>query len=274
MSDSRPIGIFDSGVGGLTVLDAIRRELPGEDLVYLGDTARVPYGTRSARVVARYSWNNACFLRDQNIKLLVVACNTATAMALPLLHERLGLPVLGVIEPGVRMAVELIPEGPLAVIGTRGAMGGGAYNRVLEQVQPGRALTSIPCPLFVPLAEEGLTSGILAAEAVRLYLEPLRGHVRGVILGCTHYPLLKAEISSFLGPEVVLVDSSTAVAGETARLLARSGLAAGPGKGGERYFVTDAPGAFQVVGQRFLGRAIAGPELVDIQPLNYPGGES
>ena len=193
------IGVFDSGVGGLTVLKALIARLPGEPTVYLGDTARVPYGTKSGEVVTRYSLANAAALMEFDLKLLVVACNTASAVALPALRERLPIPVVGVIEPGVGAALAATRSGKVAVIGTPGTIGSGAYQRALTAGRPGLEVRAQACPLFVPLAEEGWTEGEVPRLVAERYLGDLRrSGVETVLLGCTHYPLLAPTTSAIV----------------------------------------------------------------------------
>ncbi len=261
----RAIAVFDSGVGGLTVLAALRRRLPAEDLVYLGDTARVPYGTRSPQVVARYAANNARFLASFDPKLLVVACNTVSAVALPELERTSAFPVLGVVEPGARAAAAT-GVSHVGVIGTAGTVRSGAYQRALERLVPGVRVSAVACPLFVPLAEEGWTHGELPTAVARRYLEGLaREGVEALVLGCTHYPLLRDSIAAAVGPQVALVDSAEATAEAAAALLAREGLEREPGRDpSERLFVTDLGESFGALAERFLGRPVAAPEVVDI----------
>ena len=256
------IGIFDSGVGGLTVQKAIFARLPGLDTVYLGDTARVPYGSKSPEVVTQYSLRNARFLVARDIELLVVACNTASAVALPALREQLAIPVLGVVEPGARVAARASRSGRIGVIGTASTVASGAYQRALRAARPDAEVVAAPCPLFVPLAEEGWTDP--EDEVVRLvarrYLAPFReAGVDTLVLGCTHYPLLKGAIGREL-PGVTLVDSADAIAAEVSERLRASG--AGPVQ--HRFFVTDTPARFLSVAERFLGRPVTAAEQVDI----------
>jgi glutamate racemase len=256
------IAIFDSGVGGLTVQRAILAAAPGLDTVYLGDTARLPYGTKSADVVTRYSLNSARFLMRQGIDLLVVACNTASAVALPALRAVLDVPVLGVVEPGARAAARASRTGRIGVIGTQSAMSSGAYPRAIAELRPDARVTSRACPLFVPLAEEGWTDP--GDEVVRLvarrYLAPLRdADVDVLVLGCTHYPLLKGAIAAEM-PGVVLVDSAEAIADEVRQRYPGS---SGPGAV-HRFFVTDTPERFLAVAGRFLGRPVESAEHVDV----------
>jgi glutamate racemase len=256
------IGIFDSGVGGLTVQRAILEALPGLDTVYLGDTARVPYGTKSAETVTEYSRRNARFLVAQGIEMLVVACNTASAVALPALRRELAVPVLGVVEPGARAAARASRGGRIGVIGTQATVASGAYQRAIEAERPGATVTARACPLFVPLAEEGWTDP--GDEVVRLvaqrYLAPLRqAGIDTLVLGCTHYPLLRPAIAAEL-PGVVLVDSATVIAAEV-----RQAFSPPDDRAAEhRFYVTDTPEKFLAVAGRFLGRPVSGATHVDV----------
>jgi glutamate racemase len=262
-----PIGVFDSGIGGLTVLRALHERLPQESTVYLGDTARVPYGTKSADVVTRYSVKNAEVLLEYGIKLLVVACNTASAVALPELGRRLPIPVLGVIEPGAHAAAQASKSGHIAVIGTPGTIKSGAYQRALAAERPDLEVQALTCPLFVPLAEEGWVEGEVPTLVARQYLDGLRySHVDTLVLGCTHYPLLSKVIAEAVGPKVALVDSAKATAQRAAELLSeRDLLKAGLSSVERHYLVTDVPDRFIEVGGRFLGRALSGARQVDLK---------
>ncbi len=243
------IGIFDSGIGGLTVLAAIRKALPGHDLIYLGDTARIPYGTRSPITVVRYSLRVASYLHLSGIDALVVACNTATTHALGALKDacgRAGIPVFGVVEPGVDAALEARRSGAIAVLGTAGTIAGGAYQRALARRAPDIPLRSVACPLFVPLVEEGWVTGQVPELVAEDYVGSLRGHVDVAILGCTHYPLLASVLGRVL-PGTTLVDSATA----TARAV-RQALGDLPGTGSTTFLVTDHVERFQRVGATFL----------------------
>ncbi len=256
------IGIFDSGVGGLTVQRAILEALPSVDTVYLGDTARVPYGTKSADTVTQYSLRNARVLARHGIDLLVVACNTASAVALPALRAELAVPVLGVVEPGARAAARASRGGRIGVIGTQGTVASGAYQAALRAALPDAEVVARACPLFVPLAEEGWTDpdDPVVRGAVARYLAPLRdARIDTLVLGCTHYPLLRAAIAREL-PEVVLVDSAEAIAGE---VRARVGDEDGR-EGTHAFLVTDTPEKFLAVAGRFLGRAVTSAEHVDV----------
>jgi glutamate racemase len=256
------IGIFDSGVGGLTVQRALLDALPAADTIYLGDTARVPYGTKSAATVTQYALRNARFLASHGVEVLVVACNTASAVALPALRAALEIPVIGVVEPGARVAARTSRSGRIGVIGTQGTVASGAYQAAIRREREGAEVIARPCPLFVPLAEEGWTDPAdeVVRGAVRRYLAPIRdAGVDTLVLGCTHYPLLEAAIAAEL-PAVALVDSARAVAAEV-----RERFGSGSGREGEhRFFVTDAPEKFLAVAGRFLGRAVAAAEHVDV----------
>jgi glutamate racemase len=263
VSDPRPIGIFDSGIGGLTVLAAVRALLPDERLLYLGDTARLPYGTKSAETVVRYARRAAAYLAEHDVKLLVVACNTASAAALEALTESTPVPVIGVVWPGARAAVAGT-AGTVGVIGTESTIASGAYVRALHALAPGLTVHARACPLFVPLAEEGWFDHEVTRTVARIYLEPLaHAGVDTLILGCTHYPLLRAAIAAAVGEKVRLVDSAAATAAEVEEVLQRSGLA-GAGGGGLHLLVTDAAARFARLAGLILGEAAVALELVDL----------
>jgi len=256
MDRDAAIGIFDSGVGGLTVLHAILEALPTEDLIYLGDTGRTPYGNKSAEIITRYALESADFLVERRLKLLVVACNAATATALEALRAHVPVPVIGVVEPGVLAALRATRSGRIGVIGTEATIGSGAYTRALRAQSPAVEVFTRACPLFVPLAEEGWTEGSVARGVAETYLASLaRSGIDTLILGCTHYPLLKPLIAEVMGPSVTLVDSAEETAREVTRLLAEEGMRPG-GPGATSFFVTDAPDRFVRIGQRFLGARV------------------
>jgi glutamate racemase len=258
------IGVFDSGIGGLTVFAALAREASGHDLMYLGDTARVPYGTRSPRTVVRYARRVASYLHAQGAELIVIACNTATAHALQPLQEagdRVGVPVLGVIEPGVATALGAHSHGGVAVLATEGTVSGGAYQRALTAARPEMTVHAVPCPLLVPLAEEGWVTGEVPALVVERYVGHLRGQIDTAILGCTHYPLLRDVFTTVL-PGVTLVDSATATA-HAVRAIIGPGA---PTTGSRSYTVTDHVERFIRVGERFLGYAPDPVTAVDLPP--------
>jgi glutamate racemase len=281
MSESlrnQPIGVFDSGMGGLTVMRALVERLPRESFVYLGDTARLPYGSKSADTVRRYAVQCASALMRHRIKLLVVACNTASATALPALTEALKpIPVLGVIEPGADAAVKAAPSGRIAVIATEGTVRGGAYERAIHARNPAATVTQQACPLFVALAEEGLTHGPIVELATTRYLDPwLTGAPPDcLVLGCTHFPVLKETIAHIAGPRVKLVDSAETTALAAQSLLDEQGLACTSDARTLRFLATDAPDRFARVGEIFLGAKIAPTdvELVDLDVNNPRAAE-
>jgi glutamate racemase len=269
-ADARPVGVFDSGVGGLTVLRRLVEALPHERFVYLGDTARLPYGTKSAATVERYGVQCAGLLVERGIKALVVACNTASAVALPALaREYAGVPVVGVLEPGAAAAARASRSGRIAVIATEGTVRGGEYARAIERLRPGARVTSVACPLFVSLAEEGWTEGPVVEAIARRYLEPVFGGGEPpdtLVLGCTHFPALAGALRAVLGAEVAIVDSGIETASAVARLLRTRGLAAPEdARGGLRLLATDGPERFARVSAIFgVPVAAADVELVEL----------
>ncbi len=277
----RPIGVFDSGLGGLTVLRELHRRLPCEDLVYFGDTARVPYGTKGEATVRQFAAQDAGLLVSKGVKLVVVACNTASAFALEHLRTTLPVPVLGVIEPGVRAALAATRGGAVGVIGTSGTIRSGRYQAGLER--GGLAAERVfarECPLFVPLVEEDKMGQDMMRLAVWEYLQPLKdAGVDTLILGCTHYPLLKADIGAFMGRGTVLVDSAEMLAEATVSLLGERGLlrrdhlaeeAAAP-EGRLSFYLSDLPWKFAEIGARFLGHAIENSEVVGLDEMEAAG---
>jgi len=249
-----PIGIFDSGIGGLTVVREVIRQLPHERIIYFGDTARVPYGPKSPDTVRRYSREITAYLTS-----IVVACNTATAHALPQLRRELAVPVIGVIEPGARAGVAATRRRELGVIGTAGTIASRAYETAIRAIAPDAHIVARACPLFVPLVEEGWLNTEATRLIAREYLAPLQAAgVDTLVLGCTHYPLLKPLLSDILGSDVVLIDSAHETAAEIARLLATHGLLADSvnESATHRFIASDAPEHFLRLGQRFLGSAI------------------
>ena len=265
-SASSPIGVFDSGIGGLTVVRELTRQLPNESIIYFGDTARVPYGPKSPETVIRYSREITSFLRDQGVKAVVVACNTATAHALPALRDEYDLPIIGVIEPGSRAAARATRSGNVGVIGTHGTINSRAYERAIVAELPTANVMARACPLFVPLIEEGW----LETEATRLiateYLGPFVGaSIDTLVLGCTHYPLIKRAIGEVVGRQVRLIDSAEETAAETAEALRTHSLSNDDGaEASHRFIASDVPEQFLRVGQRFLGRAIERVETVTL----------
>jgi glutamate racemase len=260
-----PIGVFDSGIGGLTVVAALRRELPSEALLYLGDTARVPYGTKSPEVVRRYAFACSRFLVEKGAKLVVVACNTATAHAIEALEAELSVPVVGVIRPGAELAVQKSRSAKIGVIATEGTVKSGSYQAALRKLSPRAEVLAQACPLFVPLAEEGLGTHAATRLLAQDYLAPLgRAGIDTLVLGCTHYPLLGAVIREVVGTGVEVIDSATAVASATRRVLRERGLLASSKPGTDRFFATDVGERFYRVGRAFLDDVIADVEHVDL----------
>ena len=253
-----PIGVFDSGIGGLTVVREILRQLPSENVVYFGDSARVPYGGKSAETVTRFSMESARFLLRREIKFLVVACNTASAMAMEALERRFDVPMIGVIEPGAAEAVRRSRLGKIGVIGTTGTVGSRAYDRAIAARDPRCTVEGIACPLFVPLAEEGWTEGEVPRRVAEAYLAPLReAAVDTVILGCTHYPILREVIGEALGEKIGLIDTAESTVREMGESLKRLGLLrSSSAPGSRRFFLSDVPVRFREIGGRFLGEPI------------------
>ena len=290
MSDA-PIGVFDSGVGGLTVLKALAGELPGEQFIYLGDTARLPYGTKSADTVVRYALQASETLATYGVKALVVACNTASAAGLPAIRERLdGTPVIGVIEPGAEAACRISKSGHIAVIGTEGTVRGGAYQEAIHRLRPDARVNARSTQLFVALAEEGMHEGPIAVAVARHYLDalfepsapnagapsvastsPASAATRGtvpdtLVLGCTHFPMLAGAIRAAIGPSIRMVDSAATTAKAVSDRLGRALRSTSNNRTGVRFLATDSPERFARVGSRFLGQTIsaADVELVDL----------
>ena len=269
----RPIGVFDSGIGGLTVLRALAAELPHEDFIYLGDTARLPYGTKSAETVARYSVQAVGALASYDVKCLVVACNTASAVGLPSIRERIAnVPVIGVIEPGAEAACEASKSGHIAVIATEGTVRGGAYQQAILKRRDDARITARPATLFVALAEEGLCHGPIAEAVARHYLDPLfmnRLSAQSIdasvpdtlVLGCTHFPMLAETIRRVVGTSVSIVDSASTTARSVSRTLNAAGLAAVGSAGSVRFLATDSIERFVAVGGRFLDRPLTPAEV-------------
>ncbi len=263
------IGIFDSGIGGLTVAREIARRLPHENLEYLGDTARLPYGSKSPETVQRYASNCVRFLRSEPLKAVVIACNTASALALPHLKAEIDIPVLGVIGAGARAAARRNRGGPIGVIGQEGTVQSGSYTLAIHEHLPQASVVSYPCPLLVPLAEEGWVEHEVARLTLETYLAPLaEAGVDTLVLGCTHYPLFKRLIGAVFrekfGMEVALVDSAEAVTEDLHTLLRERGLLREEGRATRRFFCTDAPDRFERVGLRFFGEPFDSVEQVDL----------
>jgi glutamate racemase len=261
-----PIGIFDSGVGGLTVFRALERRLPNESLIYLGDTARVPYGTRSQATVERYALEDANFIRSKNVKVIVVACNTASASAANQLREVFDVPVLGVIRPGARRAVAATRSGYVGVIATEGTVASGAYERAMLALNTKLEVISRACPLFVPLAEEGWLNHPVTRQVANEYLAEMRAsRVDTLVLGCTHYPILRPLIDEVMGDHITFIDSGEAVADEVAHMLEECDMVRHSREPRtEQFYVTDAAVRFRRVAELFLGRPLESVETVEL----------
>lgn len=261
----KAIGVFDSGVGGLTVVKELIRQLPQEEIIYFGDTARVPYGIKSKETVIRFSIENILFLLKQEVKLICIACNTVSSVALPIIRSHFRVPVVGVITPGVREAVYATQNKRIGVIGTRATIKSRAYEAEIKQLDPKIKVFAVACPLFVPFAEEGWLSGKVVLEVAGSYLKPLiDAHVDTIILGCTHYPLLKPVIKKVLGNGVTLIDSAKQVAIEVKKILATEGLlSTGRKKPKRRFYVSDNPEWFSSLAGRFLGKPIENARKVN-----------
>jgi glutamate racemase len=266
MSNARPIGVFDSGIGGLTVVKALRELLPNEDIFYLGDTARVPYGGKSAATVERYSMEMAEILAQENAKIIVVACNTASSVALPRLKKSFSMPVIGVIEPGARAAITVTRNRRIGVIGTRATIMSGAYERVLRSLDPKIDVLPQACPLLVPLIEEGWLDDKFTDMVIARYLESLIGKgIDTLVLGCTHYPLLAGAIARFLEDQVALVDSAKNCAKAVEQLLDRQSLRTpGGNEGSLQVALTDSPDAFLSVAREALQLEIGEVQLREV----------
>lgn len=263
MSNDMPIGIFDSGVGGLTVMKEIIRALPDENIIYLGDTARVPYGGRSFETVRRYSVENAMALLSRGIKLIVVACNTSSAVSLGLLRERFSVPVIGVVEPGARAAVKMTRLKKVAVIGTETTINSGSYKTAIKAIDDSIEVFGISCPLFVPLIEEGWTDGEIVNLTARKYIASMNNDVDTVVLGCTHYPMIKHVISGIVN--MSLIDSAIETAKEVRKVLEEKDMiCSGSAEKMRKFLVTDSAEKFARLGERFLGYAISDIKKIEV----------
>ena len=257
MPDSRPIGIFDSGLGGLTVVDAINRKAPNENIIYLGDTARVPYGNKSASLIIKYASQIIRFLLEKNAKLIVVACNTASALAIPALQNEFNIPIVGVISPGANAAAQATKNNNIGVVGTIATINSKAYHKELIKINPLINTFSQACPLFVPLVEEGLLNGPIVTSVINYYIDNIDlSIIDTLILGCTHYPLLKPAIKT-ITKDLTLIDSADSVANETNKILKKNYLINDSNNEvQQKFYVTDSALNFTNVAKRFLGSPI------------------
>ena len=267
--DKRPIGVFDSGVGGLTVLRDIMEMMPYEDVIYFGDTARIPYGSKSEQTVKKFAYQCAKFLYDKGVKTIVIACNTASAVAIDYLKDRFDIPVIGVIEPGARGAVEATKNGRIGVIGTYATIGSSAYQNKIMEKMPEAEIVGIPCPLFVPIVEEGWEYSEVARLTARQYLAELMEHdVDSLVLGCTHYPILRHTIGQVLGERVRLVNPAFETAKELKETLRENNITKNDFvKAVYRYYVSDAPEKFRRIGGNFLKKEIELLEEIQIDSI-------
>ncbi|MCI8538146.1 MAG: glutamate racemase [Oscillospiraceae bacterium] len=273
--DNRPIGVFDSGLGGLTAVRELSRLLPGEDIIYFGDTGRVPYGGRSRQTIIKYARQDANFLSSFELKIILVACGTVSSTALDIVAAESSLPVVGVVRPASQRAAELSRTGRIGLIGTQATIRTGAYERHITTLRPEAELISQPCPLFVPLVENGRfrPGDVVIETVVREYLQPLKDRtVDTLVLGCTHYPLLREVIAAFMGPEVQLVDSGAEGARRTADRLRSMDALADPGRPGAcRYYVSDSTEGFAQLASVFLQRDV-NEQVQQIEIENFDSG--
>lgn len=268
--DHRPIGVFDSGLGGLTAVRELASRMPQEHIIYFGDTGRVPYGTRGRETITKYARQDVAFLRTFDLKAIVIACGTVSSTAIDLLRQEEDIPVFGVVEPTAARAVELSQNGRVGLIATGATISTGAYERVIHSLAPRAQVFPTACPLFVPLVENGRTrpGDVVIETVVHDYLAPLKAAgVDVLVLGCTHYPLLREVIGNYMGPGVQLVDSGAEVAHQVGRWLAEHDQLAPEGQQGQcRWYVSDAPDGFRALASHFLGRPVTEPVgKVDIE---------
>lgn len=267
--DNRPIGVFDSGIGGLTVLKELSYVLPNESFVYFGDTARLPYGTRSKETIIKYAHQCINFLLSKDVKAIVVACNTASAAALPVMKEFFKEPIIGVIEPGAAAAVEVNKNNKIGILGTCATINSGAYEYEIKKLCPEKYIVSNPCPLFVPIVEEGWAQTEVAKMVAKEYLKPLiKEGVDTIVMGCTHYPLLKNVVKDIMGPDVCLIDPAHNTAIELKKVLYKKQIQNIEGTSTNpyyKYYVSDDPERFVKIGSEFLERNIDNIEKIDIE---------
>ena len=269
MEKEKPIGVFDSGIGGLTVVKRLASTLPTEDIVYFGDTARVPYGSKSNSTVIEYSIQDTKFLISKNVKAIVVACNTASSIALDELKKNFDLPIIGMINPGAKLAISSTRNGRIGVIGTRATINNNAYSKEIKKLDPSKTVFEKACPLFVPLAEEGWINHKATYEIAEEYLKELRElKIDTLVLGCTHYPILADVIQKVIGEEVALIDSGIASASLVSDELDRTNLHTNKFSNGNReFYVSDIPVKFKEVAELFLGNPVKEVNKVDIEAL-------
>jgi glutamate racemase len=264
--ESKPIGIFDSGIGGLTVLKELCKKLPHENTVYLGDTARVPYGIRSPETVTRYSFENTRFLFSKEVKMIVVACNTASSVSLESIRNAAPVPFVGVIGPGAKAAAAATENKKIGIIGTEATIKSNSYAQAIKSIDSDIEVFGIACPLFVPLVEEGWTEGKIAEMIAQEYLREIkRKDIDTLVLGCTHYPLLKGTLAAVMGENVRLIDSAIETALEVEAILKNLSLLNTSGGKIREFFVTDSPEKFKTVGEIFLGEHIHHIKKIELE---------
>jgi glutamate racemase len=263
---SLAIGIFDSGAGGLTVLKAINKLLPNENIIYLGDGARLPYGNKSPETIIRYTLESSRFLSEKKIKLLIIACHTASSIALDALAEQLSLPILGMVTPCLPDLLLSLKTDKIAILGTQATVSSRIYQNALEEKHPASSVLTIACPLFVPLVEEGLIESPMTTESIKHYLQPLKEqNITTVLLACTHYPLLQNVIQDYLGEQCRLIDPASSCAKAAESILENADLLNhNPQNGSTAFYTTDDPEKFKKLGERFLGSAIQCVEKVNL----------
>lgn len=263
--NSKPIGIFDSGFGGLTVMAAVTKLMPKENLIYFGDTAHVPYGTKSKKIVTDFATKISKFLVKNDVKMIVIACNTASAFSLDYLNKIIKVPIIGVIKAGSVMAAKITNNKKIGVIGTEGTVKSNAYEKEIKKYDSKVKCFSKACPLFVPLVEEGWCSGKITEDIIKVYTKDLLNkNIDTIILGCTHYPLLKKTIRKVIGSKISIVDSASAVAAQVKEILEGKNMLKTTGKGNYQFFVSDSPEKFKAIGNKFLGDKILKVSKVEI----------
>ncbi len=266
INSTSPIGVFDSGLGGLTVLKALHRHFPNESFIYFGDTAHVPYGTRSEETVQHYSREITKFLVNHDVKMVVIACNTASSVALPVLEKEFDIPIFGVVKPSVQKAIELTLNGKIGVIGTRATINSHVYLELFQSANHNLEIFEKSCPLFVPLIEEGWSNTIIAEQIAQTYLEEIKQHkIDTLVLGCTHYPIIENTISKIFADKITFVESGDAVAETISQFMNNQNIQNKSSENGNtQYFVTDYPQKFDELGSQFLGKQLSNIELISL----------
>jgi glutamate racemase len=264
--DTRPVGVFDSGIGGLTVVKEIMKIIPNEDIVYFGDTARVPYGSKSKETIIKFARQDARFLIEKGVKAIVIACNTASAFSLETLKNELSIPIIGVIEPGAHAAVKSTVNGNIGIIGTEGTIGSGAYEKAILKLRSDYRISGYPCPLFVPLVEEGWAGSKVSYMVAEEYLKPIKkSDIDTLVMGCTHYPLLKNVVADILGEGVTLINPAEETALELKKILEEKNLNSNQIKSCYNFYVSDNPEKFSRIGSNFLNEKIYNIQKIDIE---------